>query len=146
METWRGNRVRTTRRQRIIGSKWQLEEALARSEDSSQLNTSFVERLNLTIRQGSAYLNRRSPAHARMTEYLEGHLELLRCYCNFIRPHRALKYGREVWTPAMQAGLASRRLSFRDVFTFVPQHVVFVIVVSPLLCRCGQAESGRMAA
>jgi hypothetical protein len=30
------------------------------SEDSSKLNTSFVERLNLTIRQGSAYLFRRT--------------------------------------------------------------------------------------
>ena len=30
------------------------------SEDSSKLNTSFVERLNQTIRQGSAYLFRRT--------------------------------------------------------------------------------------
>ena len=32
-----------------------------KSEDSEHLNTSFVERLNLTIRQGSAYLRRCSP-------------------------------------------------------------------------------------
>jgi hypothetical protein len=37
-----------------------LEERLRDSEDSSKLNTSFVERLNLTIRQGSAYLLRRT--------------------------------------------------------------------------------------
>ncbi len=30
------------------------------SEDSTKLNTAFIERLNLTIRQGSAYLHRRS--------------------------------------------------------------------------------------
>ena len=74
-------------------------------EDSSTLNTSFIERLNLTIRQGSAYLRRRSPCHARAKETLEDHLELLRCYYNFVRPHRALKFGRETRTPAMQAGL-----------------------------------------
>jgi hypothetical protein len=70
-----------------------------------KLNTSFVERLNLTIRQGSAYLGRRTICHARWRERLEEHLELFRCYYNFISTHRALKFGREVRTPAMQAGL-----------------------------------------
>ena len=45
-------------RRLLIGSHWQLAEALANSEDSSKLNTSFIERLNLTVRQGSAYLSR----------------------------------------------------------------------------------------
>jgi hypothetical protein len=89
------------------------------SEDSRQLNTSYIERLNLTIRQGSAYLHRRTLGHARRTERLEDHLELLRCYYNFLRPHRALKFGREVRTPAMQAGLTQKRLAFRDVFTSI---------------------------
>src|SRR5438309_10815350 len=40
-------------------------------------------------------------------ERLEDHLELLRCHYNFVRPHRALKFGRQVRTPAMQAGLGS---------------------------------------
>ena len=42
--------------------------------------------------------------------------ELLRCYYNFVRPHGALKFGRETRTPAMQAGLATRRLTLRDIF------------------------------
>jgi IS1 family transposase len=146
MKTYRNGRVHKVERRAIIGSPWQLEEALECSEDSRRLNTSFVERLNLTIRQGSAYLNRKSPAHARMTDYLEGHLELLRCYYNFVRPHRALKYGREIWTPAMQAGLASRKLSFRDIFTCIPESSFFVLVVIRLVCRCGRTGSGRMAA
>ena len=37
-------------------------------------------------------------------------------------PHRALKFGREVRTPAMQAGLVSKRLSFRDVFVGGSRH------------------------
>ena len=45
------------------------------------------------------------------------HVELLRCYYNFIRPHRALRFGRETRTPAMQAGLVSQRLALRDIFT-----------------------------
>ena len=39
-----------------------------------------------------------------------------RCYYNFVRPHGALKFGRESRTPAMQAGLTTRRLTFRDIF------------------------------
>ena len=41
---------------------------------------------------------------------------MLRCYYNFVRPHGALKFGREIRTPAMQAGLTTRRLTFRDIF------------------------------
>ena len=88
-----------------------------KSEDSEHLNTSFVERLNLTIRQGSAYLRRCSPCHARGEDQLRGHIELLRCHYNFVRPHRALKFGRETRTPAMQAGVASTRMNWSDIFT-----------------------------
>ena len=76
----------------------------------------FIEWLNLTIRQGSAYLSRRTLSHARATNTLESQLELLRCYYNFVRPHGALKFVRETRTPAMQAGLATRRLTLRDIF------------------------------
>jgi len=64
MKMRRKDRVVKVDRCRVIGSRWQLEEALLRSEDSSKLNSSFIERLNLTIRQGSAYLHRRSACHA----------------------------------------------------------------------------------
>ena len=101
----------------MIGTALRFEEALLESEDSSTLNTSFVERLNLTIRQASAYLTRRTTCHARCTEQLENHLEMVRCHYNFIRPHRALKFGGETRTPAMQAGLTHRPLSFREIFT-----------------------------
>ena len=80
------------------------------------MNTSFIERLNLTIRQSSAYLSRRTLSHARSQEKLEEHLELVRCHYNFVRPHGALKFGHETRTPAMQAGIAARRLTFREVF------------------------------
>jgi hypothetical protein len=44
------------------------------------------------------------------------HLKLFRCYYNFIRPRRALKFGREVRTPAMPGGLTRRHLMFREIF------------------------------
>ena len=42
-----------------------------------------------------------------------------RRYYNFVRPHRALKFGKETRTPVMQAGLVARRLSFRQIFMAV---------------------------
>ena len=110
------NRVTTVRRTLLCGIKEQLEDALLNSEDSSTLNTSFVERHNLTIRQGSSILCRRAACHAREDRTLVEHLELLQLHYNFIRPHSALRFGAEVRTPAMQADLAGRRLCFRDVF------------------------------
>ena len=81
------------------------------------LNTSFVERLNLTIRQSSSYLGRRTICQTRRKQYLDDHLELVRCHYNFVRPHRALKFGREVRTPARQAGLTRRTLTLREIFS-----------------------------
>ena len=116
IKTWCSNRVRSVEQKVRIGSPRCLEAALARSEDSETLNTSFIERLNLTIRRGCAYLTRRAPSHARWTERLEEQLELVRCYYNFIRPHGALRFGRTTRTPAMQAGLVRGKLTFREIF------------------------------
>jgi transposase-like protein/IS1 family transposase len=116
IKTRRNNRVIKVERRAVIGTEARFEERLQRSEDSSKLNTSFIERLNLTIRQGSAYLCRRTICQARWKPRLDGHLELVRCYYNFVRPHRALKFGREIRTPAMQAGLSENRLTLRNVF------------------------------
>ena len=116
IKTRRHDRVVRVQRRAVIGAAWRFDHALTHSEDSSTVNTSFIERLNLTIRQGSAYLSRRTLSHACATDTLDAHLELLRCYYNFVRPHGALKFGRETRTPAMQAGLATRRLTLRDIF------------------------------
>jgi IS1 family transposase len=116
LKTRRNDRVIKVERRQVIGAKWKFEEALVESEDSTTLNTSFIERLNLTIRQATAYLTRRTTCHARRKERLEDQLEIVRCHYNFIRPHRALKFRTETRTPAMQAGLVTKRLTFRDVF------------------------------
>ena len=68
LKTRRNDRIVKVERRELVGAAWRFEEALNNSEDSSTLNTSFIERLNLTIRQGSAYLRRRSP----MPRALEG--------------------------------------------------------------------------
>ncbi len=56
----RKNHVINVERRLIIGTESRMEQLLFESEDSSTINTSFIERLNLTIRQGCAYLGRRT--------------------------------------------------------------------------------------
>ena len=129
IKTRRNDRVVQVERRARMGAAWRFEDALTHSEDSSTVNTSFIERLNLTIRQDSAYLLRRTLSHARSQDKLEAHLELLRCYYNFVRPHGALKFGRETRTPAMQAGLAPRRLTFREVFVCQSSLLVGIDVI-----------------
>jgi IS1 family transposase len=116
LKTRSNDRIVKVERRALIGAAWRFEDALGNSEDSSTLNTSFIERLNLTIRQSSAYLLRQTLSHAVSTERLEEHLELVRCYYNVVRSQRALKFGRETRTPAMQAGLTTRRLTLRKIF------------------------------
>ena len=82
IKTRRNDRIVKVERRTVIGGTWGLQQTLRDSEDSSKLNTSFIERLNLTIRQGSAYLLRRTICQARWKERLEDNLELLRCYYN----------------------------------------------------------------
>ncbi len=64
IKTCRHDRVVRVERRAVIGAAWRFDDALTRSEDSSTVNTSFIERLNLTIRQSSAYLLRRTLSHA----------------------------------------------------------------------------------
>lgn len=106
-------------RQRISnGQPWQLERALDRCEDSKRPNTSYIERLNLFIRRGLSCFHRRTNSMAKRRETLQDGVSLLQLYYNFVRPHSSLPHSckRDMRTPAQQAKLVTRPLSFRDIF------------------------------
>ena len=149
MKMRRNNRVIRVERHLKMGTKAQLDAALVRSEDSHTLNTSFVERLNLTLPQSLAYLHRRSLSHARCTRRLTEDLALLQWHYNFARPHLSLKFGQLCKTPAMQAGLADRQLSFRDLFaecdSLVRHSILFRLPIKRHIAR-NQYCSTKMAA
>jgi len=141
----RDNRVVRIDHELIVGPEWRLERAFEKSEDSKRINTAFVERLNLTLRRSIAALQRKTTAQARTTESLKERLEVLRCYYNFIRPHGSLRFGRKTRTPAQQAGIATRRLTWRDVF-FVPLDRPRQLRVEWLVGRGGEpGRDGRWA-
>lgn len=93
---------------------------------SGRLNTAFVERLNLTVRQGVAALARRTWSTTQTAACLGLQVEWWRGYYHFVRPHQGLRVARprprlrrgrrlpqhyDVRTPAMAAGVTTRRWS-----------------------------------
>jgi len=109
-------RITHTRSQQLIGDEWKYEQAQERSEDSKRPNTAYIERLNLHLRRTCAYLNRRTPSPMRKPQRLAEVLDINRLNYNFVRRHSSLRFGGKLRTPAMQAGLAKRPLTLREIF------------------------------
>jgi hypothetical protein len=135
IKTRRNDRVVKVERRAVIGGG-RLKQALRDSEDSLKLNTSLVEWLNLTIRQSSTYLGRRTLCHARGKQCLDDHLELVRCHYHFVKPPRALKSGREVRT----AGLTKRALTLREIFS---SRLLFLTSKNALFALFETVRTGR---
>jgi hypothetical protein len=94
------------------------------------INTSFVERLNLSLRQRVAPMRRLSATSCKGEEGLSHPLILFQVYHNFVLPHASLRQAlaepiptngsgsAKVWrpcTPAMAAGLTDHVWSLREV-------------------------------
>ena len=118
--TYRRNQIVRTRFRLVLGPEWKFEAAVDRSEDSKRPNTAYIERLNLFLRFACSYLRRRTPAPMRKPEKLTAAITGLRCFYNFVRPHSSLRFGKVTQTPAMQAELFERPLTFREIFRWVP--------------------------
>lgn len=87
---------------------------------TGKIQSSFVERLNLTLRELTAPLSRRTWSMAFDEAHLLLHVEWVRCYYHFSRKHlslnRELANGRNRYlTPAVAAGVASRRYEVREI-------------------------------
>jgi hypothetical protein len=98
-----------------------------------QINTSFVERLNLTIRQHVAATGRRVSTLCKGEEGLAQQLALYHGYSNFCLPHGSLRQplpqpvpthgtgSAKQWrpcTPAMAAGLTAHVWSLKEVLRY----------------------------
>src|SRR6266542_4416837 len=128
------------RRRRLVGvtyvlrcgTRAALQSALRRLGLSGKLNTAFVERVNLTVRQSVAALIRCSWSTMQAAPQLLLDLEWWRAYYHFVRPHESLRQALAYpldrggkrqpqryrqRTPAMAAGLTSRRWKVRDLLT-----------------------------
>jgi IS1 family transposase len=75
----------------LCGEREKLTTSLKALGLSGKINTAYVERLNLAIRQGVAFLVRWTWGVAQFTSELELHLQWWRGYYHFARYHEALR-------------------------------------------------------
>ena len=131
--------VQSYRRRRIVGVKHrvvfgtQLAIAQALATCGWTINTAFVERLNLDIRQRGAAIRRRVNTLCQGEAGLRDQVALFQVYHNFVLPHASLrqpllipqptngrgsaKVGRPC-TPAMAAGLTDHVWSLKEVLLY----------------------------
>jgi len=128
-----GGRVVAVTRHIVFGSEDAIVQILAADGCGSQINTSYIERDNLTSRHCNGRLVRKTLSHSKKKEYLQHQLDLEDALYNFVRPHGALKrklrspaaHGRR-WmqrTPAMAAGLTDHIWSLEQLLSYrLPHH------------------------
>ena len=98
-----------------------------------QINTSFVERLNLSLRQHVAAIGRRTSTLCKGEDGLRQQLAVYHAYYNFVLPHASLRQplpqpvsthgtgSAKQWrpcTPAMAVGLTEKRWTLQEVLMF----------------------------
>ncbi len=131
--------IKTTRRRRLVavssrvvfGTLAGIKQVLA--AHGWQINTAFIERVNLTIRQHVAAVGRRVTTLCKGEVGLRQQLTLYHLYYNFCLPHASLRLllpqpaptkgagSAKRWrpcTPAMAAGLTDHVWTLRAVLLF----------------------------
>jgi hypothetical protein len=131
VKSYRRRRIVRVTHRVVFGTQLAVEQVLAAC--GWTINTAFIERLNLEIRQRVAALGRRVNTLCRGEAGLRDQLALFQVYYNFVLPHASLRqpllvpevtHGRgsaKVWrpcTPAMAAGLTDHVWSLKEVLLF----------------------------
>lgn len=100
-------RVVEVRSRVVFGTPEQLAACLAASAVSTTVNTSFVERENLTLRQSNRRLTRRTNGFSKDLSWFEKQLWLSFAYYHLILPHHSLREA--LPTPTVTRGTGSPR-------------------------------------
>ena len=131
--------IKTTRRRRLVrvthrvvfGTREAVQQVLAAC--GWQINTAFIERVNLSIRQHVAAVGRRVTTLCKHEAGVRQQLALYHVYYNFCLPHASLRLplpqsapthgngSAKRWqpqTPAMAAGLTDHVWTLREVLLF----------------------------
>ena len=134
-----GQVIKTVRRRRLVrvshrvvfGTLEAINQVLAKR--GWQMNTAFVERINLDIRQHVAAVGRRVNTLCKQEAGVRQQLVLYQVYHNFVLPHASLRQplpqplstngtgSAKTWrprTPAMAAGLTAHVWTLREVLLF----------------------------
>jgi IS1 family transposase len=131
VKSYRRRRIVGVQHRVVFGTRLAIEQVLAAC--GWTMNTAFVERLNLDIRQRVAAIGRRVNTLCQGEASVRDQLALFQVYHNFVLPHASLRQplpapevtnGRgsaKVWrpcTPAMAAGLTDHVWSLQEVLLY----------------------------
>lgn len=128
-----GNRVVQVSKKVIFGTPEAIQARLAVSTTSQTINTSFVERNNLTCRQSNGRLSRKVLSFSKDLTWMEKHLWLSLSYYHFVLPQASLaqvlpepqptlgtgspKKSLPV-TPAMKAGITDHVWTLEELLSY----------------------------
>jgi len=99
-----------------------------RAPDEKHINTSYVERQNLTMRMSMRRFTRLTNGFSKKFENHCHSISLHMFYYNFVRVHQTIRR-----TPAMAAGVTDRQWTMLDV----------VGLIESAECEAAQAGGGR---
>jgi IS1 family transposase len=107
----------------VFGNPDSIVAIIASSNVSKKINTSFIERANLTLRNYNKKLARKTLCFAKRKSALEAQTNIAVTYYNFSRPHRTLtRRGpngiRVKTTPGMAADLIERVWPIGEILAF----------------------------
>ncbi|MDF0594099.1 hypothetical protein P0O24_10955, partial [Methanotrichaceae archaeon M04Ac] len=90
-----------------------------------KINTAYIERINLTIRNSLARFVRKSMNCSKILRRHTHALDFFQAWYNFVKPHKSLRLevnqGRKRWmqrTPAMAEGLVDHVWTIKELMTF----------------------------
>ncbi len=116
------NRCVSVDKKLIFGDENFLNECINKSAVSNKINTSFIERSNLSIRQHNKRVERKSLGFSKLKYYFDKQMSLSIAYYNFCLPNSELKYYFKdktiVNTPAMEAGLTDHVWRMEELLAY----------------------------
>jgi len=113
----RGRRLVAVTKRAVFGTLARIEAKLAAR--GQQINTAYIERLNLTIRQLVPGLGRRVNTLSHTPASLAHQVNLAQGYYNFCLPCRSLtRPGEGSRTPAMAVGITDRPWTLQEMLAF----------------------------
>ena len=153
-------RVTEVKTKVIFGKPEAIAEQLANSSASTAINTSFVERDNLTQRQSNRRLTRKTNGFSKEIVWFEKQLWLSMAYYHFVLPHHSLRQPLEMpeptrgsgtpkqWkpvTPAMAAGITDHVWTTHELLSYrVPaQFSDQLLKIKPLFALPEETHQGK---
>lgn len=109
----------------VFGKKQQIKKRLKSSKVSRHINTTFVERNNLTMRERNRRLTRKTMGFSKRMIPLVESLNLYSALYHFVKPHSGLRIevnkDDQRWiqrTPMMAAGITDHIWTVEELLTF----------------------------